>query len=52
MIDRIFDPFVSTRAQGTGLGLSVAWRIIQAHKGSLVAENTPEGVRFVIRLPQ
>lgn len=51
MIDRIFDPFVSTRAQGTGLGLSVAWRIVQAHQGSLVAENTEVGVRFVIRLP-
>lgn len=51
MIDRIFDPFVSTRAQGTGLGLSVAWRIIQAHQGSLLAENTEDGVRFVIRLP-
>lgn len=51
MIDRIFDPFVSTRTDGTGLGLSVAWRIVQAHQGSLVAENTAEGVRFVIRLP-
>ena len=51
MIDRIFDPFVSTRTEGTGLGLSVAWRIVQAHQGTLVAENTAEGVRFVIRLP-
>lgn len=51
MIDRIFDPFVSTRSQGTGLGLSVAWRIVQAHGGELEAENTPDGVRFRIRLP-
>lgn len=51
MIDRIFDPFVSTRSHGTGLGLSVAWRIVQAHGGSVVAENTEAGVRFLIRLP-
>lgn len=52
LIDRIFDPFVSTRADGTGLGLSTAWRIIEDHAGQLEAANLPAGgVEFRVTLP-
>lgn len=51
-LERIFDPFSTTREGGTGLGLSEAWRIVNAHQGELSAENVIGGVRFVVRLPE
>ncbi len=50
VLPRIFDPFVSTREQGTGLGLSTAWRILDAHGGSVTASNEDPWVVFRIRL--
>jgi PAS domain S-box-containing protein len=53
-IGRIFDPFFTTRLEkgGTGLGLSVAHRIIGDHAGSISAENRPGGgASFRIVLP-
>jgi len=50
---RIFDPFFTTKGvEGTGLGLSVSWSIIQRHGGDITVESTPgKGTRFRIRLP-
>ena len=55
IIDKIFDPFFSTRAGkgGTGLGLSVAHGIITEHGGSLTVQNlAPGGADFIITLPE
>ena len=50
--ERIFDPFVTTREQGTGLGLSVAARIADAHRGFIETHNLqPTGVEFAVWLP-
>jgi signal transduction histidine kinase len=51
-LDRIFDPFFTTKENGTGLGLSVAHRIVQQHGGSLrVQNNGSRGTTFTIVLP-
>lgn len=51
VLDRIFNPFFTTKAQGTGLGLAIVHRVIEAHDGSILVTN-PEGggARFEIRV--
>jgi signal transduction histidine kinase len=50
--DRIFSPFFTTRATGTGLGLTLVKRIAEAHQGSVALEVPAErGARFVLELP-
>lgn len=50
--DRIFEPFVSSKDTGTGLGLTISRRIIEAHGGQIEANTRTEGgAVFTIRLP-
>jgi two-component system NtrC family sensor kinase len=51
--ERVFDPFYTTKevGQGTGLGLSVCYGIIEEHEGAIRAENWEHGARFIITLP-
>jgi CheY-like chemotaxis protein len=54
IIDKIFDPFFTTKKKtgGTGLGLSVVYGIIKAHKGTILVDSRPgEGTTFTIELP-
>ena len=51
---RIFEPFFTTRdvGEGKGLGLSIAWGIVEKHGGSIEVASTPgEGSTFTILLP-
>ncbi len=49
---RIFEPFFTTKTKGTGLGLPVARRIIDAHGGHIDVESQAgQGTRFIISLP-
>ena len=52
--DRVFDPFYTTRpvGQGSGLGLSACYGIVQEHHGTITCRNRPEGgATFRIELP-
>jgi two-component system, NtrC family, sensor histidine kinase HydH len=49
---KIFEPFVTTRATGAGLGLAVAMRVVNLHGGTIVAANHPDGgAVFRIAIP-
>lgn len=51
-LNKIFDPFYTTKKIGTGLGLSVVLRIVKTYHGRIEVENNPEkGVTFSITLP-
>ena len=51
-IDLIFDPFFTTKEDGTGLGLTVSYRIVENHSGKLeVISNPGEGATFIIVIP-
>jgi two-component system nitrogen regulation sensor histidine kinase NtrY len=49
--DKIFDPYISSKASGMGLGLAIVRRIAEEHLGSVSAEPA-EGARFVFELPR
>ncbi|HET6810075.1 MAG TPA: HAMP domain-containing protein [Acidimicrobiales bacterium] len=49
---RLFDPFVTTKPVGTGLGLAVVKRIVEGHRGDATIENAPQGgARVLLRIP-
>jgi signal transduction histidine kinase len=51
-LEKIFEPFYTTKARGTGLGLAIARGIINEHGGEVEVESQKgEGTRFVVRLP-
>ncbi len=51
-IDKIFDPFYSTKEKGSGLGLAICHSIVTKHQGRIFVESTPNvGTTFTIYLP-
>ncbi|MCE1182960.1 MAG: ATP-binding protein [Rhodocyclales bacterium] len=52
LLPRIFEPYVTTKARGTGLGLPIVKKIVEEHAGTIEISNAPEGgARIEIRLP-
>jgi signal transduction histidine kinase len=53
IMDRIFQPYVSSKETGLGLGLAICRRIVEAHGGEITAENgLAGGAVFIVRLPR
>lgn len=52
MIQRAFEPYVTTKPKGTGLGLVIVKKIVEEHGGAVsIANVTPRGARITVRLP-
>jgi two-component system, NtrC family, sensor kinase len=52
-IERLFDPFYTTKPEGTGLGLSISYGIIQKHGGDVEIKSTVGvGTKVIIKLPK
>ena len=51
-LDKIFNPFFTTRKEGIGLGLAIVSRILEQHKSQIFVESEPgNGTKFIIRFP-
>jgi signal transduction histidine kinase len=51
-IDRVFNPFFTTKEKGTGLGMAICKKIVEAHEGSIdVVSEAGRGTEFVVTLP-
>ena len=52
-LEKIFDLYYTTKEHGTGIGLSMVYRIIQMHDGEVEVQSTPgRGTTFRILLPR
>lgn len=52
-LGKLFDPFFSTKEAGTGLGLSLSFGIVEAHKGQIVVKSRiNKGATFILKLPR
>ncbi|NBR26669.1 MAG: GHKL domain-containing protein, partial [Micrococcales bacterium] len=53
VIQHLYEPFFTTKARGTGLGLATVYKIIEAHQGEIrVQSKVGEGTRFEVHLPK
>lgn len=53
-LDKVFNPFFTTKSQGTGLGLAITKRLVEQHNGgSITVANNPDGkgAMFTITFP-
>ena len=51
IVPRIFEPFYTTKHQGTGLGMAIAKRIVEAHGGEIHVGPAGPGAEMVLLLP-
>lgn len=51
LLDRVFNPFFTTKESGTGLGLAIVHRVVEAHDGTITATNIEDGgAKFEVRI--
>ena len=51
-VEHIFEPFVTTKVSGLGMGLAISRSIVEAHRGTIRAERNPDrGLSVRVELP-
>jgi signal transduction histidine kinase len=50
-LQKIFDPFYTTKHYGTGIGLTLCKRIVETHRGSISVKSDEEGTVFTVWIP-
>ena len=51
VLQRIYEPFFSTKPEGTGIGMAIVQNLVQLHGGTLEVETSPQGTVFKVLLP-
>ncbi|MCC5858756.1 MAG: HAMP domain-containing protein [Ectothiorhodospiraceae bacterium] len=51
VLGHLFEPYVTTKAKGTGLGMPIVKKIVEEHNGQIMAENLVTGAQVTVRLP-
>ncbi len=51
IIENLFQPFFTTKQNGTGIGLSICKNIVEKHNGTIACESTADATRFIVTLP-
>jgi signal transduction histidine kinase len=50
--DKIFESFYTTKTRGTGLGMAIVKRIVEAHSGEITVGDRAQGAEFIVTLPR
>lgn len=52
LLERLGEPFLTTKEKGTGLGLMITYKIVENHKGTIDVSSSEKGTVFTIKLPK
>lgn len=50
--ERVFEAFFTTKSRGTGLGMAIVKRIVEAHGGQIIVGQSTPGAEFILTLPR